>query len=145
MTRQTITVVIRPHGARTEIRDLPWTGSPRATYALLEDAIGASRRGQVQYSRSTRAFSVARAHSGQLILSLADRFGHVHVIQHGGQTRCVSACWNADPNTAWECECSCAGSNHGTQRPLGRIVADVGDAGELSVARATPHEWDVYR
>lgn len=141
----TVTVIIRPNGARTEIRGLPWNSRPGGNYALLEEAIDASRRGQVDYSKRARTFSVARAHTDNLIRFLADHFGHVHVLQFGGLARCVSACWNADPDTAWECECSCAGSNHGSRQPIGPVVADVGDAGELSVARLGPREWDAYR
>lgn len=124
---------------------MPWTGSPRDSYALLEEAIGATRRGQVEYSRSGRGFTVARGHTGGLIGFLANHFGHVHVVQHGGLSKCVSACWDADPGSTWECECSCAGINHASRHPLGRIVRNAGEAGDLSVASTGPHEWDVYR
>ena len=139
-----VTVTIRPNGARTEIRGLPWTGRPGDTYAVLEEAIDASRQGQVQYSHQGRFFSVARSHTHSLIAYLAERYGHVHVIQHGGLAKCVSACWTADPESAWECECSCAGSNHGSGHAIGRIVAESGPTGELSVARLGPREWEVY-
>ena len=136
-----ITVTIRPNGARTEIRGLPWTGNSRDNYTVLEAAIGASRRGQVTYDRTGRFFSVARGHTGALIAYLGQRSGEVGIIQHGGVARCVSACWNAEPDTAWECECSGAGSNHGSQRPIGRVVADVGAAGALAVAPLEPRRW----
>ncbi|GAA1836236.1 hypothetical protein GCM10009795_096740 [Nocardioides hankookensis] len=139
----TITVTIRPNGARTEVRNLPWDGRPGSGYAIIEDAIDASRRGQVLYSGG--AFLVARGHTALLVRRLADRFGHVHVIQHGGTTQCVEACWNASPDTGLTCECSCAGTNHGSGHQLGRIVSESGPAGALSVAPAAAREYDVYR
>ena len=144
MTSVPITVTVRP-GARTEVRGLPWTGKPRETFELLEDIIGASRRGQVQYDRQTRCFSVARSHTAGLISGLAERFGRVHVVQYGGVERCVEACWNASPDTAWTCECSCAGGNHGSRTPLGKIVGESGGAGALSVASSGPREYIVER
>lgn len=138
-----LTVTIRPNGARTEVRGLPFTGRGGG-YAILGSAIGASRRGQVRWDPTRSCFSVARTHTGLLISSLAERYGQVQVIQYGGLARCVSACWSADPETAWDCECSCAGDNHGSRRPIGRVVADVGGAGELAVAPLAPREW-TYR
>lgn len=135
-------MTLRP-GKRAEVRGLPWTGKPSETYALLEDLIGASRRGQVLYDRQTKAFSVARSHAVELINGLAATYGQVHVIQYGGVEKCVEACWNARPETAIDCECSCAGANHGSQRPVGRIVAE-GAGGALSVAALSPREWDVF-
>jgi hypothetical protein len=45
-----VTVTLRPNGARTEVRGLPWTGRAGDAYAVMEEAIDASRQGQVQYS-----------------------------------------------------------------------------------------------
>lgn len=137
----TITVTIRPNGARTEVRGLPWT-RPGGSYDVLETAIGATRRGQVQYSDG--AFTVSRSHTTVLIRNLADRYGHVHVIQYGGLDRCVAACWTAEADHAWLCQCSCAGRNHGTGVPIGPIVSDGGPGGALSVASLPPNEYDVY-
>jgi hypothetical protein len=137
----TVTVTIRP-GARTQIRGLPWTGSPADNYAILEECIGASRRGQVLYENG--GWTVARSHTQVLVAGLAMRFGVVHVIQYGGIEKCVEACWNAKPETAPLCECSCAGANHGTRQPLGMIVSEDGPSGALSVASTGPREYDVH-
>jgi hypothetical protein len=136
----TVTVTIRPK-ARTEIRGLPWL-EHGGNYAVLAECIGASRRGQVQYANGI--FTVARSHTRALISALARRFGQVHVIQYGGVDKCVEACWNAKPETAIDCVCSCAGINHGSRRPIGVIVSEDGYAGALSVAPAGPREYDVY-
>jgi len=137
-----VTVVIRPYGARTEIHNLPWSG-PRGGYKVVEDAIGASRRRQVKYDPSSKFFTVSRRHTRVLIEALGARYGRVHVIQHGGTDKCVAACWKADRDTAWQCECSCAGDNHGSQHPIGPVVADSGGgAGALSVRRSVTREWD---
>lgn len=138
----TTTVTIRP-GARTTVTRLPWTGSGSDGYALIEDCIGATRRGQVTYDRSRRAFSVARTHTVTLINALASRLGRVTVVQYGGTEKCVEACWNARPRTAITCECSCAGGNHGTGVPLGRIVSETGPAGALSVGSTGPRTYVV--
>lgn len=139
----TTTVTIRPNGARTTITDLPWTGDAGGGYALIEECIAATRRGQVQYDRRTRAFSVARSHTAMLIGALAARLGRVAVVQYGGTEQCVEACWNAQPHTAITCECSCAGSNHGTRQPLGKVVSGDGPAGALSVRSAGPRTYVV--
>lgn len=136
----TVTVKIRP-GARTEVRGMPFNKDDRGSnYELLEDAIDATRRGQIKYSGG--AFRVARDHTSPLIEFLAHHFGRVHVVQYGGLDRCVAACWDARPETAMLCECSCAGGNHGTGRPIGRIVAET-PVGAFSVASAAPREYDV--
>lgn len=138
----TVTVTIRP-GARTQIRGLPWTSEPGAGYTVLEECIGATRRGQVRYASG--AFSVARSHTHALVAALACRFGRVHVIQYGGIEKCVEACWNAKADTAIACECSCAGANHGTRRPQGKVVSEDGPSGALSVASTGPRKYEVSR
>lgn len=136
-----VTVTIRPK-ARTEIRGLPWTGKPSDNYELIEEYIDASQRGQVRYASGS--FSVARGHTQALIAGLARRFGQVHVIQYGGVNTCVEACWDANPETVALCECACAGSNHGSYKPLGKVVRGDGPSGALSVTPAGPREYDVY-
>lgn len=131
-----------PAGARTEVRGLPF-GKAGDGYNIIGDAICATQRGQVKYEN--RAFTVSRPHTTRLIEALAVKYGAVMVIQHGGTTMCVSACWNADPDSTWECECSCAGENHGTREPLGRVVSEDGPAGALSVAAAPPRTYVVRR
>lgn len=138
----TVTVTVRPGGARTEVRGLPFTKAGDG-YRIIGEAIGATRKGQVDYDKSTRAFTVSRSHSTTLITALAAKYGSVTVIQHGGTTKCVEACWNAKPASAWECECSCAGDNHGTRNPIGPIVSAGGPAGALSVAPAAPRTYTV--
>lgn len=57
-------------------------------------------------------------------------------------TKCVEACWKtASPDTAITCECSCAGSNHGSGHPLSKTVSEDGPAGALSVEAAGPREY----
>lgn len=143
MAQQRVTVTIRPGGARTEVTGLPWTGRPQDNYQLLEEAIGASRRGQVNFSSGR--WSVARKHTPELIEALAERFGSVFVIQHGGQERCVEACWDrGEPSNRALCECSCAGRNHGDKTPPGRVVGQ-GRAGQIAVSPLPPHEYEVTR
>lgn len=138
------TVFVRPSGARTEIAYLPWRG-PGAWYALLDEAIGASRRGQVIYDKATRMFSVARAHTHDVVRFLADELGVVHVIQYGGVETCVANCWNAKSRTALTCECACAGRNHGTGQAWGTVVSEAGPHGALAVTPTPPREYDVHR
>lgn len=136
----TVTVTVRPNGARTEIRGLPFLESG-GNYRLLGEAIAATRRGQVLYSGG--AFTVSRPHTVRLIEFLVARFGRVKVIQHGGLTKCVSECWNAKPHTVMTCECSCAGSNHGSGVAIGKVVSQSGPAGALSVQSEGYREYFV--
>lgn len=136
-----VTVTIRPD-RRTEIRNMPFEGKG-VGYQILESMIGASRRGQVEYDLSTRAWSVSRSHSNAVILGLADRYDRVKVIQHGGVEKCVEACWKGNPETAWECKCSCAGRNHGSGSPYKVTVSDSGVGGALSVQASAPREFYV--
>jgi len=112
-------------------------------YKILENMIGASRRGQVEYSVGSRTWSVARSHPNEVIFGLADRYGRVKVIQYGGVEKCVEACWKGNPKTAWECKCSCAGRNHGSGSPYKVTVGGSGAGGALSVQASAPHEFFV--
>ncbi len=137
-----VVVTIRPD-QRTEIENLPYEGRG-AGYTTLGDMIGASRRGQVEYSASTRTWSVSRAHSNKVILGLAERYGRVKVIQYGGVDKCVEACWRGNPKTAWQCKCSCAGRNPGSGSALKVTVGGAGGAGgALSVQASPPREFYV--
>lgn len=137
----TVTVTIRPNGARTEIVGLPWTGRPADNYALLEGCIGATQRGQVKFENGS--WSVSRPHTVALIHGLAARFRTVHVIHYGGVKKCVERCWTGDPEFVYLCQCSCAGDNHGIGTARGKIVAQT-PVGDLSVERLPPREYDVH-
>lgn len=134
-----VTVVIRP-GARTEIRNLPFEGKG-AGYSILGDMFHASRRGQVKYGGGV--WTVARPHTNAVILGLAERYGRVKVIQHGGLDKCVENCWQGNPTNAWLCECACAGRNHGSGTPYAHTVSGNGLGGALSVQASEPHEFYV--
>ncbi|MCS6557322.1 hypothetical protein NYQ31_02800 [Curtobacterium flaccumfaciens] len=137
-----VTVIIRPK-QRTEIQHMPFEAKG-AGYKILEDMIGASRRGQVEYSFSTRTWSVSRPHSNAVILGLAARYGRVKVIQHGGVEKCVEACWKSGhPEKAWECECACAGRNHGSGSPYRVNVGGNSAGGDLSVQASAPNVFYV--
>lgn len=137
-----VTVIIRPK-ERTEIQHMPWEGNG-VGYAILEGMIGASRRGQVEYSSSTRTWSVSRPHSNAVILGLAKRYGRVKVIQHGGVDKCVEACWKTGyPENAWLCECACAGRNHGSGVPYKVNVGGNSPGGDLSVQASAPNVFYV--
>jgi hypothetical protein len=86
-----VTVVIRP-AKRTEIRNLPYEGKG-AVYSILGEMFNASRKGQVEYNRGV--WSVSRPHTIAVIFGLAERYGRVKVIQHGGVDKCVEQCWTA--------------------------------------------------
>lgn len=85
-------------------------------------------------------------HTPKLINELAVLFGGIRVVQHGGVTLCVEPCWNASPDTSWDCECSCAGRNHGTGHPIGAIVSTSDSTtGALSAAPNEPRVFWVHR
>lgn len=133
-----VTVIIpTKRDGRVRVR-LPYQ-SGSANYDLLRDILRPSTV-QIKYSSAERLFSVARTHAPHLIQGLAARFGSVTVRQYGWkQTTCVDQCWNARPETAWDCECGCAGTNHGSGHPLRHLVNSA-----LSVeGEYTVNEWVV--
>jgi hypothetical protein len=108
--------IIRPVRGKVQVR-LPYQPHG-ANYHLLQDVCGEQTR--PKWRSELRVFEVAREHLTKLIDRLSAAIGEpVEVVLHGvTQTKCVSACWAASPDTRWECVCSCAGSNHGSGRPL---------------------------
>ena len=124
-------MTIRSNGKRTEIRNMPYEGNGRG-YAILDDMIDASRRGQVKYE-GRGLWTVARTHTNAVILGLAAHYRRrVKVIQYGGVEKCVEAC------------CVRAGRNHGSGVPYKLTVDSNGPGGSLSVQAGEPHEFYVY-
>jgi len=115
-------VILPVSGGRRARVHLPFqTGS--ANYDLIRDLL-APDVVQIKYERAAHVFTVARHHAQDLIDGLARHFGEVEVRQYGWRrTTCVEQCWNAKPESAWDCECACAGTNHGTRTPLAQLVA----------------------
>lgn len=108
--------IVRPVRGKLRVK-LPYRPGG-ANYHLLKDICGGRTR--PKWNRGLRCFEVAREHLVKLINRLPNEIGRpVEVILHGAtQTKCVSACWAANPDTCWECVCSCAGANHGSGSPL---------------------------
>ena len=95
-----------------------------ANYRLLKDIRGPGTR-EAHWNPRTKLFEVPRTNGDQLVDGLIDEFGSVRVTIYGHSTAtCVRECWTADPRTAWDCVCKCAGSNHGSGFPMGREVAE---------------------
>ena len=88
-------------------------------YLLLHELT--SNRVSVDYLRGH--FYLKRTHAAKVIYGLAARGYEVHVTQDGyRRITCVAACWNANPDNAFDCECGCAGMNHGSGQPLSHEV-----------------------
>ena len=108
-------------------------------YDVLKELCG--DRTRPAYNKELRCFEVAREHLTALIERLPTELGQpVQVVLHGAtQTKCVEACWNAAPETRWNCLCSCAGRYHGsTTGPPTSVSA------ELAVETVyTTHEYTV--
>lgn len=104
--------IVRPVRGRAQVW-LPYR-SGNGNYELLREICGGLTR--PEYDRASKCFLVAHAHVPDLMEELPRALGQpVQVVLHGSaQTRCVEACWNASPDTAWDCVCSCAGRFHGT-------------------------------
>lgn len=104
--------IVRPVHGRVHVW-LPFRPGS-GNYDLLKAICGGLTR--PEYNRSLRCFEVARTHLGALIEQLPRELAQpVEVVLHGSsQTKCVEACWNASPDSIWECVCSCAGRFHGT-------------------------------
>lgn len=112
-------VILRPK-SRAEIY-LPWRGNPRANFEWLRCVCG--DRTRPEYDRQSKRFYVARGHIQHIIQALVEEYGSVKVTQYGYRsTTCVQQCWNANPNSYLQCECGCAGRNHGSGVPMGHEV-----------------------
>lgn len=108
--------IVRPVKGKLRVT-LPYQ-PPGVNRRLLKAICGKQTR--PVWNAERRYFEVAREHLVKLIDVLPNKIGHpLEVVLHGAtQTKCVTACWAANPDTRWECVCSCAGSNHGTGQPL---------------------------
>lgn len=120
-----VTLPFRPHGGNFE---------------LLKVICG--ERTRPQWIDNGKYFEVAREHLAKLLDLLPNELGaSVEVTLVGAtQTKCVSACWDADPKKRWDCVCSCAGRNHGSRRPLPTLVsADLSIETEYTSEKYTVH------
>jgi len=112
-------IVLRP-GRRASIF-LPWRDSSSANFIWLKEVCG--QRTRPTYNATTKRFEVARKHAQYVLDALVEEYGKVEVVQYGNiATTCVERCWSANPNTVIDCECGCAGLNHGVGQPLGEEV-----------------------
>jgi hypothetical protein len=111
--RRHMAKIVRPVHGRVQVW-LPFR-SGSGNYDLLKEMCGDLTR--PEYNRTLRCFEVARSHLPVLLEQLPGALGQrVEVVLHGSsQTKCVEACWNASPDSIWECVCSCAGRFHGTR------------------------------
>jgi len=59
-------------------------------------------------------WELPQAWFNDLVSRSLSRFGRLYIIQpYRAQEKCAPACWNAQGH---ECQCSCMGANHGSQR-----------------------------
>lgn len=100
---------------------LPWRGGSSANYEWLKAICG--ERTRPKYNPISKCFLVARPHAQYVIDALVKEYGQVKVTQYGHTSvTCVEKCWNAKLETIAECECGCAGANHGSGRPLDTVL-----------------------
>lgn len=100
---------------------LPYRGNPHANYDWLKQVCGDLTR--PVYDRQSKRFQVARTHVGHVLEALVEEFSTVHVSIYGNtRTTCVERCWNAKLEAITDCECGCAGANHGSRGPMGKEV-----------------------
>lgn len=104
--------IVRPLHGRVQL----WIPYRRGSgnFDLLREICGPQTQGT--YDPARGCFEVARSHLGALLEHLPGEIGQpIEVTLHGAtQTRCVEACWNANPASYWECVGSCASLYHGT-------------------------------
>ncbi len=106
------------HPTRVRLPYLPDGGN----YKLLREIRGPGTH-HPRYDSTTKEFVVPRNGTNELLAGLIARFSRIEVTVVGvASTTCVAACWDGNPDTVLECECACAGSNHGTGRKLGNEV-----------------------
>lgn len=115
-------ITLHPKYSRAELY-LPWKGGPSANFKWLKTVCGDSTR--PQYDKKKKKFLVARTHTNVVLDALVEEFGRVKVRHFGYQKEaCVEQCWNAKPENYLQCECSCAGKNHGSGSPMGKEVSE---------------------
>lgn len=91
-------------GERPRIR-LPFDQGNRA---WLKDG----RRIEPVWNASEKCWEIPKKWFNEFVRAALDRYGRLYVIQpYREQEVCAPACWNA---VGHECQCSCAGENHGT-------------------------------
>lgn len=72
----------------------------------------AGRRTEPVWDVSEKCWEVPKAWFNDVVRAALERYGRLYVIQpYREQEVCAPACWNA---VGHECQCSCAGENHGT-------------------------------
>jgi hypothetical protein len=103
-----------PAGKRGLLVKLPYeSGNRAANPKWLKGVLG----DRIKLERGPNGtWMLARGHADQLALAMRDRFGPNQVVivkDVGTGAVCSSSCSTADPATAWSCECSCGGRNHG--------------------------------
>lgn len=97
---------------------IPWRGDKSANYEWLREICGT--RTKPRYDRICKRFTVARTHTAHVLSELIIEYGRVFIVHCGYKsTTCVAACWDANPDSVIDCECGCAGLNHGSGAPMG--------------------------
>lgn len=77
-----------------------------------------------EWDDKRKQWEVPAAWFDDLVRRCLAKFGRVYVVQpYREQEKCAPACWSAKGE---ECQCSCMGLNHGSDRPGGnwRVVSD---------------------
>jgi hypothetical protein len=79
--------------------------------AWIREQLGAVRP---EWNGTLKRWEIAKEHLWPLVGALADRFGAVEVyLEFSEHSRCDQRCRDANPETVWDCVCSCLGENHG--------------------------------
>lgn len=107
--------IVRPLKGPLRIR-LPYR--PKyANRSLLEQACESHAR--VKYI-GAGTFTAPRSRLRQILDAIRHEFHQSVILElHGAtQTSCDYRCWSANPDTWMDCECHCAGSNHGSGAPF---------------------------
>lgn len=121
--QHSIPVILRRtgKGERPRIR-LPFDKANRAW-------LKGDKRTEPVWNASERYWEVPKKWFNDVVRAILDRYGQLYVIQpYREQEVCAPACWNA---TGYECQCSCAGENHGRG----------GDRSWLEVSEAFATRW----
>lgn len=107
--------IVRPLKGPLQIR-LPYRPN-HANRILLEEACGS--RATIKYI-GEGTFNAPRTHLRPIIDTVLQEFQQPVCLEiHGStQTTCDHRCWSANPDTWMECQCHCAGSNHGSGVPF---------------------------
>lgn len=76
------------------------------------------RRNNPNWNVKKKCWEIPKAWFNDTVNRCLEKWGQLYIIQpHAAHEVCARTCWEAEGH---ECQCSCLGEHHGSERPSGR-------------------------